>query len=70
MCLCACMWANINKVYYGCTIKDNEMIGFRDNIFNDKMHIERELDNYLECIDREECLKLFQEYNEMEKELY
>ena len=31
MCLCACLWANIEKVYYGCTIKDNEMIGFRDD---------------------------------------
>ena len=33
MCLCACMWANISKIYYGCTIADNEIIGFRDNKF-------------------------------------
>ncbi len=26
MCLCACMWANIDKVYYGATIADNEKI--------------------------------------------
>ncbi len=23
MCLCACMWANISKIYYGCNIADN-----------------------------------------------
>ena len=34
MCLCACMWANISKIYYGCTIADNEIIGFRDNKFD------------------------------------
>ena len=25
MCLAACLWANIDKVYYGCTIADNAM---------------------------------------------
>ena len=25
MCLCACMWANIEKIYYGCTM---EICGF------------------------------------------
>lgn len=70
MCLCACLWANIDKVYYGCTIKDNEMIGFRDNKF-DKLFQGRELlGNYLECIDRDECLKLFEEYNNSDKEIY
>lgn len=70
MCLCACLWANIDKIYYGCTIKDNEMIGFRDNKF-DKLFQGRELlGNYLECIDREECLKLFEEYNNSDKEIY
>lgn len=34
MCLCACMWANISKIYYGCTIRDNEDIGFRDDKFD------------------------------------
>lgn len=63
MCLCACMWANIKKVYYGCTLKDNEMIGFRDNVFDDKLGGRKKLKGYLECIDRDECLKLFEEYN-------
>ena len=34
MCLCACMWANISKIYYGCTISDNDSIGFRDDKFD------------------------------------
>ena len=70
MCLCACMWANIDKIYYGCTIKDNDSIGFRDDKF-DKIFGGREsLQDYMICIDREECLKLFDEYNNMDKEIY
>ena len=63
MCLCACMWANIDKVYYGATIADNEKIGFRDNKFNELLGGREKLSDYLECIDREEVLKLFYEYN-------
>ncbi len=28
MCLAACMWANISKVYYGCTIRNCRKINF------------------------------------------
>lgn len=62
MCLCACMWANIEKVYYGCTIEDNELIGFRDAKFDELMGGREKLKNYLVQIDRDECLKLFEEY--------
>ena len=70
MCLCACMWANIDKIYYGCTIKDNESIGFRDNLFDQKFGGRKELDDYLIQIDRDKCLELFDYYNKMNKELY
>lgn len=70
MCLCACMWANIDKIYYGCTIKDNESIGFRDNLFDQKFGGRKELDDYLIQIDRDKCLELFNYYNKMKKELY
>lgn len=70
MCLCACMWANISKVYYGCTIKDNEYIGFRDNKFDGLFGGREKLKDYLICIDREECLNLFEEYKNMDKEIY
>jgi len=35
MCLAAIFWANIRTVYYGCTRKDAEKIGFRDKVFYD-----------------------------------
>ena len=70
MCLCACLWSNINHVYYGCTIEDNEMIGFRDNKFDELLGGREKLSNYLTEIDRKECLELFEDYNNMEKTLY
>ena len=70
MCLAACMWANIKKVYYGCTIEDNEIIGFRDKKFDELMGGREKLADYLEEVDREECLKLFDEYNHMNEERY
>lgn len=70
MCLAACLWANIEKVYYGCTISDNAKIGFRDAVFDEKMGGRKNLDDYLEQIDRDACLQLFEEYNAMEKKLY
>ena len=70
MCLAACMWANIDKVYYGATIEDNEKIGFRDKKFDELMGGREKLADYLEEIDRDECLKLFEEYNKMNAERY
>lgn len=71
MCLAAIMWANIGKVYYGCTIKDNEVIGFRDDKFDKMMGGRSGLpEGFLEEKDRELCLELFDEYNKMEKTLY
>ena len=32
MCLSAAIWANIKKIYYGCTKEDANSIGFRDDI--------------------------------------
>lgn len=64
MCLCAIMWANIDKVYYGCTIEDNDKIGFRDNIFNEKLTINRQnFADMMTQLGREDCLKLFEQYN-------
>ena len=63
MCLCACMWANIEKIYYGCTIEDNSLIGFRDGKFDGMFNGRENLKDYLEQIDHEECLALFNQYN-------
>ncbi len=70
MCLYASLWAKIDKVYYGCTIADNSMIGFRDEEM-DKLGTGREqLGGFLECIDRDACLDLFHYYKEMEHTIY
>ena len=63
MCLCACLWANIDKVYYGCTIADNSMIGFRDEHFDQLTGGREALSDYLVCIDRDACLELFKVYD-------
>ncbi len=71
MCLSAIMWANIKKVYYGTNLKDAEDIGFRDDfIYN---YIKGNSDNKtleLLNIDRDQCLELFNEYKEKNKEIY
>lgn len=66
MCLCACMWANISHVYYACSIEDNERIGFRDNKFDELLGGREKMKDYLEQIDRDEGLKLFEEYNNIQ----
>ena len=70
MCLYACLWANIGKIYYGCTIADNAMIGFRDEEFDSLSDSRDQLGDYLICIDRDACLKLFEDYLEMEHVIY
>ena len=65
MCACAIMWSNIGKVYYGCTIEDNARIGFRDEKFAEIFKMDHRPENYQE-VDRDECLKLFAEYNAMQ----
>lgn len=72
MCLGAMIWANIKKCYYGCTPADAEEIGFRDDfiyrfIKDDCKDIE--IMEFTE-FQREQCLALFKEYHEKEKELY
>jgi len=72
MCLGAIIWANIQKVYYGCEAKDVAEIGFRDDFIyqfiQDNMKNKEILD--LEQMDREECLNLIEEYKNKEKTLY
>ncbi len=65
MCLAACMWANLDKVYYGCTIADNEDIGFRDNAFDKIFGGREKLGGFLTETDRKECLDLFAIYKNL-----
>ena len=70
MCLCACMWSNISKIYYGCTIADNDRIGFRDDKFDKVFGGREKLGDYLVEMDREACLDLFEEYLSLEHTSY
>lgn len=56
MCFGAILWANIRKVYYGCTIADTDKLGFRDEIFYKSSF------DIATGMDRKECLDLFEEY--------
>jgi guanine deaminase len=56
MCLCACMWAHVSKIYYGCNIEDTDSIGFRDKQFYEAP------EDISEELHREECLEVFTEY--------
>ena len=60
MCLGAIMWANIDKVYFGCNINDTDKIGFRDEKFYNATKEEKEA--FMQELERGECLKLFSDY--------
>lgn len=64
MCFGAILWANISKVYYGCNIVDTESIGFRDKKFYDMS--EEKNGDFIQELDREACLKLYDEYKRIE----
>lgn len=67
MCLGAILRSNINHIYYGCSIQENDKIGFRDEIFYKNLSISTEkMKNRISQLDHEECLKLFNKYLEIE----
>ena len=66
MCLAAILWANIDKVYYGCNITDTAELGFRDSVFYDFQKDEVKKDQFIKEINREECLKLYERYKNIE----
>lgn len=68
MCLGGILWANIQKVYYGCNREDTDAIGFRDDIFYDYLAGKTELLSLQEH-QREECLELFRHYSDEQENL-
>ena len=64
MCACAIQWANIKKIYYGCTVEDTANIGFRDKDFYEGDKTIYEQTGQLECI------KLSKEYINMDHTMY
>ena len=69
-CACVHVCGPISAGYYGCTIADNEMIGFRDNKFDQIFGGRDKLGDYMQEIDREACLRLFEEYVGMDATKY
>ena len=72
MCLSAAIWANLKTVYYGNTKEDAERIGFRDNrIYEFLKNMANSNEIEMKCIDREETIKLFKEFDEKtDKKIY
>ena len=68
MCLGAIMWANIDKVFYGCNRLDTAEIGFRDDEFYQHIKGEANVLELCEC-DRESCLALFESYKAIEDKI-
>ena len=60
MCMGAILWANIDRIYFGCNVTDTEIIGFRDKKFYEDQR--KGLAEKTVEIDREECLKLYEDY--------
>lgn len=72
MCMSSIIWANIKKVYFGCTPEDAEKIGFRDDFIYRFINDGCTDKGVMEIIphEREACLELFKEYSEKEKTIY
>ena len=70
MCLSAIIWANIKKVYYGCTKDDAADIGFRDSMIYDFIRGENKTLLNLVEMDRNECLEVFEEYSKNKGTIY
>lgn len=70
MCLSAIIWSNIKEVYYGCTKEDAGNIGFRDDIIYDYLKGKNKDLINLKQIDREECIKTFEQYKNQNGIIY
>ena len=71
MCLSAIIWSNIKEVYYGNTKEDAESIGFRDNFIYEYLKDFSNDTITMKQIDRDETIKVFDEYkNKEDKTIY
>ncbi len=65
MCFAAIHWARISKLFYGCTREDAAKIGFDDElIYNVIKGLEKNPPVELIQIDRDSCIKPFEEWEE------
>lgn len=64
MCYSAIRWAKIKKIFFGCTRKDAEKIGFSDREIYDELSGKRKSRIIKKSLGREECLALFKKWSE------
>lgn len=69
MCLGGILWANIQRVYYGCNRQDTDSIGFRDDAFYEAFNGKRSLFTLTEQ-GRADCLSLFDRYKKLHAQRY
>lgn len=69
MCLSAIIWANIKKVYFGCSREDAAEIGFRDNDIYEFIKGNNHMIS-LEQMDREECIETMKQYQKQNGIIY
>ena len=67
MCFGAIMWSSIDRIYYGCDLKENEEIGFSDKVFDKTT--KKEKMQICERIDHKECRELFEDYSKIENKI-
>lgn len=72
MCLSAIIWANIDRVYYGCEAHEAEEIGFRDDFIYRYLENKHQDNSVLSLFSfaHDECVALYEEYKNIEKEIY
>lgn len=70
MCMSAIIWSNIKEVYYGTNLSDAEKIGFRDDFIYEYLKGNNKDLLKISNIEHDECLELFKEYSEKNKQIY
>ena len=70
MCFSAVIWSNIKKVYYGNTVEDTDKIGFRDERIYEYIKSSDKSILDMECMDRDETIKTYEEYMKSNGTLY
>lgn len=67
MCMSAAIWANIDKIIYGCTAEDATDIGFRDDFIYNFIQNNCKNDKVIKIHqeDREKTLALFKKYKKL-----
>ena len=63
MCIGGMLWSNIRNIYYGCSLKENNDIGFRDQVFVKNLNLcIKKVNKPFIQMDHKECRKLFDDY--------